>query len=163
MNHISTIIQKQCRDTWKNKTVLIQFVMFPLLGIIMTKTVKIEGMPENFFVNLFATMYVGMAPLTSVCAIISEEKEKNTLRVLLMADVTPAQYLVGVGCYVFLACLIGVGVFDVLLCEVTGKERVLFFGIMMVGIFVYKIIWAGRGGGGGGVVVATPLAPARKL
>ena len=34
MNHIITIIKKQLIDTLKNKTVLIQFVMFPLLGII---------------------------------------------------------------------------------------------------------------------------------
>lgn len=75
------ILQKQWKDTWKNKAVLIQFVMFPVLVVIMTKLVKIDGMPKNFFVNLFASMYVGMAPLTSLSAVIAEEKEKNTLRV----------------------------------------------------------------------------------
>ena len=63
----------------------------------MTNSVKIEGMPPDFFVNMFAVMYIGMAPLVAMSAIISEEKEKNTLRVLMMADVTPGQYLAGTG------------------------------------------------------------------
>lgn len=81
MESVGMILQKQWKDTWKNKAVLIQFVMFPVLVVIMTKLVKIDGMPKNFFVNLFASMYVGMAPLTSLSAVIAEEKEKNTLRV----------------------------------------------------------------------------------
>ncbi len=81
MESVGMILQKQRKDTWKNKAVLIQFVMFPVLVVIMTKLVKIDGMPKNFFVNLFASMYVGMAPLTSLSVVIAEEKEKNTLRV----------------------------------------------------------------------------------
>ena len=79
MNNTIAIIKKQLKDTLKNKTVLIQFIMFPMLTLIMNHTIAIDGMPENFFVNLFATMYIGMAPLTSIAAIIAEEKEKNTL------------------------------------------------------------------------------------
>ena len=77
MKHMITIIQKQLLDTLKNKPILIQFILFPLFSIIMTYAIQIQEMPENFFVNLFATMYIGMAPLVSISAIISEEKEKN--------------------------------------------------------------------------------------
>ena len=78
MNHFIAIFKKQMKDTLKNKTVLIQFVMFPILTVIMNNAIKIEGMPKNFFVSMFAAMYVGMAPLTSISAIIAEEKEQNT-------------------------------------------------------------------------------------
>ena len=74
MNNIFIILKKQIKDTLKNKAVLIQFVMFPAMAFIMTKSVKIEGMPSDFFVNMFSVMYVGMAPLVAVSAIISEEK-----------------------------------------------------------------------------------------
>lgn len=84
MHNVFAIFRKQTKDTLKNKTVLIQFAMFPILTLVMSNAVKIDGRPANFFVNLFATMYVEMAPLTSIAAIISEEKENNTLRVLLM-------------------------------------------------------------------------------
>ena len=75
MNNTIAIFRKQLKDTLKNKTVLIQFAMFPVLTLIMNGSIKKEGMPENFFVNLFATMYVGMAPLTSIASIMAEEKE----------------------------------------------------------------------------------------
>ena len=78
INHIWAILWKELKDTIKNKTILIQFLMFPCMTIIMESAISIEGMPEHFFINLFSSMYIGMAPLTSVASIISEEKEKNT-------------------------------------------------------------------------------------
>ncbi len=107
MDNVSVIIKKQLKDTLKNKTVLIQFVMFPAMTLIMENAIKMDGMPENFFTKLFSVMYIGMAPLTSVAAIISEEKEKNTLRVLLMANVKPWEYLMGVSVYVWTLCMMG--------------------------------------------------------
>lgn len=135
MNNIIAIFKKQLKDTFKNKTVLIQFVMFPVLTIIMNNTIKIDGMPENFFVTLFATMYIGMAPLTSMTAVISEEKEKNTLRVLMMSDVKPYEYLVGTGSYILAACMAGA----VVIC-ITGsyslQESFIFIAVMAAGIIV---------------------------
>ena len=63
MRNITVIFQKQIKDTFKNKEVLIQFVMFPIMALIMEKLVKVEELPQNYFVNLFSSMYVGMAPL----------------------------------------------------------------------------------------------------
>lgn len=157
MNHIFTIMEKQRKDTLKNKTVLIQFLMLPLLCILMEKTVQIEGMPENFFVNLFASMYLGMAPLTTVSAIISEEKEKNTLRVLLMADVSPAQYLLGIGSYVFLACMLGGGVFCCLLDGKEGEQRMLFLLIMAIGVLASVMAGAAIGVGSKNQMAATAV------
>lgn len=136
MKQIATILQKQWKDTWKNKAVFLQFLMFPVLSIVMTNAVKIEGMPEHFFVNLFSTMYVGMAPLVSMSAILSEEKEKNTLRVLLMAGVRPEQYLAGVGCYVYFACLLGVAVFCGLLGGVSAGQAFYFFAFCRRGFWL---------------------------
>ncbi len=80
-NHILAILWKQMKDTFKNKAILIQFLMFPMMTIIMETAMDIEGMPDHFFVNMFATMYIGMAPLVSISSIIAEEKEKNTVKV----------------------------------------------------------------------------------
>lgn len=135
MNNIIAILKKQLKDTLKNKTILIQFVMFPILTLVMNHAITIDGMPENFFVNLFATMYIGMAPLTIMAAIIAEEKEKNTLRVLMMSNVKPHEYLFGIGSYVWLACMIGAFV----ICSAGAYkpwEKVTFMGIMAIGILV---------------------------
>ena len=77
MKNSAAIFEKQIKDTLKNKEILIQFIMFPILALIMEKAIKIEGMPPHFFANMFSAMYVGMAPLVSIAAVIAEEKEKG--------------------------------------------------------------------------------------
>ena len=144
MSNVTAILKKQLKDTWGNKTVLIQFIMFPLLTLIMNRAIKIDGMPENFFVNLFAVMYIGMAPLTSMAAVIAEEKEKNTLRVLMMSNVKPYEFLLGIGSYVWAACMIGA----VVICMAGSykpQERLYFMMIMAVGISVSLLIGAAIG------------------
>ena len=136
MKNILVMIKKQLLDTFKNKTILIQFVMFPVLTLVMENAINIADMPEHFFIKLFSVMYIGMAPITSVSAIISEEKEKNTLRVLMMADVRPREYLTGVGIYVWSICMIGALVMS------TGLERedVPFYLCIMALGFVISIL-----------------------
>lgn len=144
MRNTTAIFKKQLKDTIQNKTVLIQFIMFPLLTLIMSQTITIEGMPENFFVNLFATMYIGMAPLTSIAAVIAEEKEKNTLRVLMMSNVKPYEYLLGVGSYIWFACMLGAAV----ICaagDFALREGLAFMGIMAVGILASLLMGAAIG------------------
>lgn len=144
MNNIFAIFKKQLKDTIKNKTVLIQFVMFPVLTVIMNNAVKIEGMPDNFFVNLFAAMFIGMAPLTSIASVISEEKETNTLKVLVMSDVKPYEYLLGIGSYIWLMCMLGSAV----ICAAgnyTYKEAALFLCIMAAGILASLLIGSAIG------------------
>lgn len=144
MNNVTAILKKQLKDTLKNKTVLIRFILFPVLALIMNYTIAIDGMPENFFVNLFAVMYIGMAPLTGMAAIIAEEKEKNTLRVLLMSNVRPQEYLLGVGIYVWVICMIGAAV----ICIAGGYKpqvSVAFMGIMATGILTSLLAGAAIG------------------
>lgn len=141
MNNIVAIFKKQLKDTLKNKTVLIQFIMFPIMTWMINNAIKIQEMPENFFVNLFATMYIGMAPLTSIASIISEEKEKNTLRVLLMSNVKPHEYLFGIGSYVWSACMLG----GIAICIAGGynlQTSLVFISIIAIGILPSLLIGA---------------------
>ena len=135
MKHISAILWKQIKDTLKNKTILIQFLMFPIMTIIMENAIEIDNMPEHFFATLFASMFIGMAPLTAMSSIISEEKEKNTLRVLLMSNVKPLSYLAGVGIYVFVMCMIGACVIG-FASGYKGNVLLIFILIMAIGILV---------------------------
>lgn len=141
MRHILAILWKQLKDTIKNKTVLIQFLMFPLITLIMENTINIQDMPEHFFANLFAIMYVGMAPLTSISSIIAEEKEKNTLRVLQMSNVKSVEYLIGNAIYILLACMIGSLVIG-LAGGYTGYNLLIFMLIMLVGHIISILVGA---------------------
>ncbi len=135
MRNISAVLLKQMKETLKNKTILIQFLMFPVMTIIMETAIKMEDMPEHYFVKIFAVMFVGMAPLSCLSAIISEEKEKDTLRALMMSNVKAHEYLLGVGIYVWFMCMVGALIFAV--CgEYSGKDFLVFILIMAVGILV---------------------------
>lgn len=127
MRNIKAVFLKQIIDTVKNKAVLIQFLMFPIMAVIMENSIMIPDMPEHFFAKLFSVMFTGMAPLTCMSAIISEEKESNTLRALMMSSVKPWQYLIGTGAYVFIMCMAGTAVFA-LLGEYSGAELAVFLG-----------------------------------
>ena len=141
MKNIKAVFMKQLLDTVKNKTVFIQFIMFPILAVIMENAVKIENMPEHFFAKLFAVMFVGMAPLSCMSAIISEEKEKNTLRALMMSNVKPWQYLVSIGAYIFIMCMVGTSVFAVL-GEYKGTELAVFIFSMAFSIILSELFGA---------------------
>ena len=138
INHIWAILWKELKDTIKNKTILIQFLMFPCMTIIMESAISIEGMPEHFFVNLFSSMYIGMAPLTSVASIISEEKEKNTLRVLQMSNVKAFEYLISNAIYVVSVCMVGSLVMG-LAGGYRGKELLILLAVNLVFAFAIFI------------------------
>lgn len=141
MKEIKAVFTKQIKDTLKNKTVLLQFVMFPVLVVIMEHSVHMEGMQEHFFVMMFGSMYVGMAPLTCAAAIISEEKETGTLGMLLISNVKAWEYLIGIGTYIFLACMAGALCF-----AFTGEYEGWQFGAFLLflasGIMISMLVGA---------------------
>lgn len=144
INHIWAILWKQLKDTLKNKAILIQFLMFPCMTVIMENTISIDRMPEHFFANLFAVMYVGMAPLTAMSAIIAEEKEKNTLRVLHMCNVNALEYLLGNAIYIVFICMMG-SLVIAFAGGYTGNELLTFILIMFVGHTISMLAGAAIG------------------
>ncbi len=144
MKNTIIIYRKQLKDTGKNMALWIQFVMFPVMAAIMENSIRVEGMPEHFFVGMFTVMHVGMAPLTVSAAIISEEKEKNTLRMLRFANVKPLEYLCGTGGFVFTACMAG-GVAFGFLGGYMGEKLLLFCLIMAAGILASMLFGAAIG------------------
>lgn len=157
MRNIRAIFWKQIKDTLKNKTILIQFIMFPFMAFLMENAVVMEDMPEHFFVHLFAFMYVGMAPLVAMSAILAEEKEDCTLKVLLMSNVKPIEYLIGTGGYVWGACMIGSCALG-LTGEYRGKEFAAFLGIMAAGIAASLLVGAAIGTASRNQMMATSLS-----
>ncbi len=157
MRNIGAVFSKQIMDTVKNKAVFIQFVMLPVLAVIMENSIKIQDMPEHFFAKLFAVMFVGMAPLCCMSSIISEEKEANTLRALMMSGVKPWQYLTGTGAYVFIMCMAGTAVFAIL-GRYTGARLAVFLFAMSAGIILSGLIGAVIGIFSGNQMAATSLS-----
>ena len=144
MKNAIIIFRKQVKDTGKNLALAIQFIMFPVMAAIMENAIKIEDMPPHFFVGLFAIMHIGMAPLNVMSAVISEEKEKNTLRMLFFGNVKPVEYLLGIGGFVFSACMAG-GIPFGILGGYEGKKLAAFLLIMAAGILASMLFGAAIG------------------
>lgn len=157
MRHIVAILWKQMKDTFKNKAILIQFLMFPVMTIIMENAMKIDNMPKHFFANLFAVMYIGMAPLTSMSAIISEEKEKNTLRVLHMSNVKAPEYFAGNALYIWSLCMLGSVVIG-LAGGYQGEVLIKFMLVMAVGHMISTMLGATIGAFSKNQMMATGIS-----
>lgn len=138
-SHIYAIIRKQLKDTFHNKPTLVQFVMFPAIAAILTLSAGEFELPKRYFVNLFSVMYVCMAPILILSAIISEEKEKGSLRMLMMSNVKPMEYLLGIGAYVFVFCMAGV-LFMGLLGKYSLQELWMFLLLNACGILISSVI-----------------------
>lgn len=114
------------------------------MSLIMSNAVKMPRMPENMFVIMFSSMYVGMAPLVSMASVVAEEKEKNTLRVLLMSNVKSSEYLMGVGTCIAIFCMAGA-----VIMGVTGGYRgsglMQYLLYMFLGILISIFLGAGIG------------------
>ncbi|MGL6197682.1 MAG: ABC transporter permease [Lachnospiraceae bacterium] len=143
---IKAVFNKQLKDTLKNKATLIQFVMFPMLGVIFTETIA-KGqadLADNYFAIMFATIYAGFVPMVTMASIISEEKEQHTLKMLMMANVKPGQYLVGIGSYVIILCALGACVFG-MIGGYVGLDFLKFLGIMLSGVLASTLLGAAIG------------------
>ena len=139
MNNILVMIRKQMKDTFKNKAVLIQLILLPVVAFVLERVIRPEGVPELMYTKMFAAMYMAMAPLTAMSSIIAEEKEKNTLRVLMMSNVKPGQYLTGIGAYVWIISMIGSVLFAV---SFPADDMPFFFLVMGVGFIISIVIGA---------------------
>lgn len=154
---ITAICIKQLKDILKNKEVLIQFMVFPIIAAILKSAVKIEGMEANYFVTIFAAMYVGMAPLIVMATILSEEKEKSTYRILCMSNVKPIEFLMGVGVSILAACTLGALAFG-LIGGYEGAALVRYVGIMILGILVAMLLGSAIGLGSKNQMAAASIA-----
>jgi ABC-2 type transport system permease protein len=99
MRSIKAIFIKHALEMFKNRMVLIQFAVFPIIAFAMTELVAKadETIPDTMFVMMFAAIFAGMIMLTTTTGLIAEDKEHKSLRFLIMAGVKPYEYLLGMG------------------------------------------------------------------
>lgn len=99
IRHISAIFIKQMKDLKKNKMIMLLMLMFPILSLLFNRIAS----EQEFLAILptFLTMNGVLLPIIFTSSIVSEEKEKNSLRMLIMSNVKSWEYLIGVGLSVF--------------------------------------------------------------
>lgn len=137
--HIYAIFIKQFKDSLKNRLLLVIFFMFPMLALVFKGIVS--DAEFNLMMPSFMTMNTVMIPIIFMSSIVSEEKEKKTLRMLIMSGVKSLEYLVGVGMCVFLIALASTFMF-LFIAPFNIDEAISFVISSIIGIALSLIIGA---------------------
>ncbi len=157
ISHIGAVFVKQCKDILKNTQVLVLFFVYPLVAAVMTTSVGDQLGQTDFFISIFATMHAVFTPVVVTASIISEEKEKNTLRVLILSGIRPVEYLLGIGGFVFFCTMLtgssylAMGSYDV-------KSGAAFMLCMAIGCICSIVLGLAIGGFANNSMGANALA-----
>ncbi len=139
LNKVGAIFTKQIKDTLKDTQVLVLYIVYPLLGFIMVTAIAPQVGEENFFIKIFASMHMVFLPIVATASVVAEEKEKSTLKVLMLANVKPITYLVGVGSFIFIGTHLGTLCFAIL-GKWSGESFIGFVINMMLGSICSMLI-----------------------
>ncbi|WP_410495076.1 ABC transporter permease [Cellulosilyticum sp. ST5] len=139
LNKVGAIFIKQIKDTLKDTQVLVLYIVYPLLGFIMVTAIAPQVGEENFFIKIFASMHMVFLPIVATASVVAEEKEKSTLKVLMLANVKPITYLIGVGSFIFLGTHLGTLCFAIM-GKWSGGSFVSFIMNMMLGSICSMLI-----------------------
>lgn len=139
VQNVSALFHKQVKDVFKNLPVLVLFIVYPVIAVIMTQAMKDQVDMGSFFVSIFATMHSVFTPIVATASIITEEKEKNTLRVLIMSNVNLREYLISIGGFILIATLLTSSVF-LFIIDLTAEQSLLFLLAIIIGSLISIIL-----------------------
>lgn len=128
---VTALWVKQCKDTVKNLPILVLFIVYPCIALVMTQAMKDQAGTQDLFLSIFATMHCVFTPIVSAATILSEEKEMNTLRVLLLSNVRLREYFLSIGGFILLADLL------------TGSSFLFIAGYSISGAILFLLAMGG--------------------
>lgn len=124
------LLRKQIKDSLCNFQALMVMLIYPLVAFVMITALGSEDGMSGMFVTMFATMHASFAPLVTASNILSEEKEKGTLRALIMTGVSRRQYLMSVSLFVVSVTLLTGSAF--LVMDAFTREHIAAFAAAML-------------------------------
>ena len=124
------LLHKQIKDSLCNFQALMVMLIYPLVAFVMITALGSEDGMSGMFVTMFATMHASFAPLVTASNILSEEKEKGTLRALIMTGVSRRQYLMSVSLFVVSVTLLTGSAF--LVMDAFTREHIAAFAAAML-------------------------------
>lgn len=139
MKTICALLIKQCKDSLHNLPSLMILIIYPAVAFIMITAMQGEENMGDIFIPMFAAMHCSFAPLVISSNILSEEKEKGTLRSLVMAGVSRIQYLLSLFWFVLIAVMLTASAF-LLMKPVTASYAGNFACAMLLGSAVSAVI-----------------------
>ena len=138
LNHITAVFKKTLKDMLRNRRQLLLFLIFPAMAYLFNATVE-QG--REIFPLTFLPMNVMFCSINIMAAVISEEKEKGTLRCLMFANVKPIEYFIGNGLFVLLVTAISSSLF-IPLIDISGISYLYFYGFLILSSICSMVLGA---------------------
>ncbi len=137
------ILNKQLKDSLNNLQSLMVMVIYPAVAFIMVIALGdqdgMDGPMSSMFISMFATMHCAFVPITIASTVISEEKEKGTLRSLIMSGVGRVNYLFSTSLFIIIAVML-TGCTFFLMDEFTQQEVCKFLITMLCGTVISTLL-----------------------
>ena len=140
IRRIKVIFWKEFIDQSKNPSIYI-LCLFPLLNAQMYSMMDIKS--ENLGISMAVCLNMAVVMITTavIGILIAEEKDKNTLKTLMLAGVTPSEFIIGKGLFTFLLIsIINLCVF--LLLRISANYALVFLGLGVLMSFLMILIGA---------------------
>lgn len=104
---VRALIKKETRDFSKNINVLFMCIVPIIMSLINSRIFNGSEQLKEYIMNVSINSNLMLVSGFATAALIAEEKEKNTLRTLMLSSVSPLEFLAG---KVFVTLVISVGV-----------------------------------------------------
>lgn len=103
MRKVSALFKKDVKDTLKNGNFIL-LAALPLVFTALYRFMNFDGMhmDASFVLTLGVLMALTLVPISTTSMMIAEEKEKNTLRTLMLSNVSAGEFLLSKTLVVFL-------------------------------------------------------------
>lgn len=132
--NLKAVLYKQFADMSRNKMLIFMMLMYPILLFLFYILLKNNNKQIlDFMFPTFVTMHIIMSPIICFSSVISEEKEKGTLRVLLLSGVNAIEYFLGVFLCLLFFLMISTSPYYFLL-NLEHKECFQLFLISFIGV-----------------------------
>lgn len=111
IRRIRTLVMKEIKDLSKNMNVLL-VCLLPLVFAMVYPRLNVAQTFNGMVLSTFFIMNSSMIAPVAMAMLISEEKEKNTLRTLMLSTVSPMEFLLGKAIVMWLLVnLTNIGIF----------------------------------------------------
>lgn len=133
---IRALFQKDMKLSMKNRNVLVVLAL-PLVfsiayNLLFADMMTMEGgMPKTYILMVCQVLTVVAIPLTVQSMMIAEEKEKNTMRTLMLSDITSTEFLLSKTAVTTLYVLI-VTILNYLFCSMPVEGIFIFVVLSMI-------------------------------
>ncbi len=115
LSRVMALVVKEIQDLRRNGSILAMLAVAPGMTLLWSKVMNFPPFTAATIGILFAVIMVGTY---TPAMMLAEEKEKNTLRVLMLSPATPTEILLGKG----LVTLLGVLVATAIIMPISGAQ-----------------------------------------